>query len=193
MLLFVKQAGDVRGAKLVGLRLNAASWGRRISPGQDTAVGEARSGSPDWPPPAGVKVAKALQRRQQDGVPVRAPPVTAGAGLGESQIGFQGPMGVRRWWLRSLAKQRQNPCRRSGACDPEARLYGPDPPCCPGMIGVLGGQGGQGGAGIPLPADPPSRRGEVQGALGPEAIRGGLPDPPRPDAGPRRGPPCRHR
>lgn len=69
VLLFVKQAGDVRRAKLVGIAAERSELGRRrISPVRIMAVGEARVGRQIGVASAGESHENPFERRQQQDV-----------------------------------------------------------------------------------------------------------------------------
>ena len=163
--LLVKQAGDVGGAKLVGIAAELGQLGQPNFPGQDAAVGEARVGREDSLPRA-----RGESREIPPGWPAgwrRGRCIGhAGAGVGESQVALRVPMGVSRWVVALLAKQRQALGGAVALQIIEARRDMGQPHLAVGMLGVGGHKGGQGGAGISLALQQIHRAGgEVQGAL----------------------------
>ncbi|MNF85202.1 hypothetical protein D3C84_675900 [compost metagenome] len=165
VLLFVKQAGDVRRAKLVGIAAERGQLGQANFTSQDTAVGEARVGRQIGCRQRRVKVTKTLERRQQQDV--RCGRLRdAGAGLGGEPGGFQGAYGGQALVVALLAKQGQALQGAVALQIREARLYAGKTHLAVGMIGVLGHKGGQGGARVAFALQQIHRAGgEVQGAL----------------------------
>ncbi|MNL06439.1 hypothetical protein D3C87_1270740 [compost metagenome] len=165
VLLFVKQAGDVGGAKLVGIAAERGELGQANFTGQDAAVGEARVGRQIGGRQRRVEVAKALERRQQQDV--RGGRLCdAGAGLGGEPGGFQGADGGQPLMVALLAKQGQPLLVAVALQIREARLYVGQPHLAVGVIRMGGHKGGQGGARVAFALQQIHRAGgEVQGAL----------------------------
>ncbi len=163
--LLVEQAGDVGGAKLVGIAAELGELGQANFPGQDAAVGKTGVGREIRRRERRVKIAKSLQGGEQDGV--RGGGIGhAGASVGGEPSGFQGADGGQALVVVLLAHQGQPLFCAVALQVGQTPLDILHPHLAVRVIRMGRHEGGQGGAGIPVALQQIHRAGgEVQGAL----------------------------
>ena len=164
-MVFVTEARDIGGAKLVGIAAEFRQLGQADFAGQNAAVGKAGMGRQIGGRQCRMKVAKALEGGQQQHVRDRRIGDT-GTSIGGEPGALEGADGGQALVIGFVANQRQPLLGAVALQIGQARFDILHSHLAVGVIRMGSHKGGQGGAGISLAFEQIDRAGgEVQRAL----------------------------